>query len=335
MPSTPPASRSRTRLPARRSPGTGSESFSAAANLKETGFRITDTWNPTDGLNIASDGVGLARRTNAVPNPTTPAVSANFNLSGIPAGARVRRAYVVYQTIGGPDPNFIFNGSARTATLIGGSGQFTCWNTNNGGAFRTYRYIVPQGQVTGNGSYNIRGVGGTNSATAGRADGQGASLVVVYDRPSATRRGRAYLRWGSFTARPGASAASHTFTGLTVPNTIFTPALHVGIGDGEPFADPAMRFNAQPRDCGQLLVGLGGELLGRQPAHAPGRLAAGRHDLAHEQPGGHRRVPHLGLRGAHLPAELASRADPPSPYPSASLSTTWRAVSGSTSVNLR
>jgi subtilisin family serine protease len=216
--------------------------FSAAANLRHSGFRVKDTWGPAAGLGIASDGVGLARRTTAVENPTTPPVNANFALTGIPAGSRIRRAYVVYQTLGGPDPRFRFEGANRTAKLVGGSGQFTCWDTNNGGAYRTYRYVVPSGVVTGNGSYSIGGVGGVADPIEGSPDGQGASLVVVYDRPGAPRVGRAYLRWGAMTARPGTAAATHTFAGLTVPAGTVGRALHVGIGDGEAFADPAMRF---------------------------------------------------------------------------------------------
>ena len=217
--------------------------FSAAANLAHTGFRIDNKFGPAVGLGIASDGVGLARRTNQNSNPGTPPVNASFNLTGIPSGGRVLQAYVVYQTLGGPDPTFTFQGVNRTAQLIGGSGQFNCWTTNNGGAFRTYRFVVPNGIVTGNGTYSIGGVGGTNSAIEGRPDGQGASLVVVFDRPSAARSGRAYLRWGGMTIRPGAPAASHTFTGLTVPAGPVDRALLVGIGDGESFADPAMQFS--------------------------------------------------------------------------------------------
>ncbi len=217
--------------------------FSAAAQLRHSGFRIADNWGPAAGLSVASDGVGLARRTNANQNPTSPPVNGTFNISGISPGARIRRAYVVYQTIGAPDPNFRFEGANRTATLIGGSGQFTCWSTNNGGAYRTYRYLVPAGVVTGNGSYSISGVGGTNNPITGRSDGQGASLVVVWDKPGVVRDGRAYLRWGAMTARPGGAAMSHTFTGLTVPSAPVTPRLNVGIGDGEPLNDPAMLFN--------------------------------------------------------------------------------------------
>ncbi len=220
-------------------------SFSAAAQLVHTGFRIVNNFGPADGLSIASDGVGLARRTNANQNPTTPALNRSFQITGIPAGARILASYVVYQTVGGPDATFSFEGVNRTALLVGGSGQQTCWNTNNGGAIRTYRHIVPAGVVTGNGTYTIGGVGGVASPIHGRPDGQGASLVVVYDRLSETQPGRAYLRWGAMLTRPSGPAMSHTFSGLSVPAAPVTRALHVGIGDGEAaFGDPAMLFNA-------------------------------------------------------------------------------------------
>ncbi len=215
--------------------------FSAAAYRAHTGLTQTSNWSVPGG-NIASDGVGLARRTSGNHNPATPAPTVNFNLTGISAGADVRRAYLVWQTVGGPDNTAVFEGTSRTGTLMGGSSQFTCWGTNDGGAVRTYRYAIPDGEVTGNGLYSIGGVGGTNSAIHGRPDGQGASLVVVYEIPGASRTGKAYLRWGSMTTRPGGPAMTHTFSGLSVPTTPETPRLHVGIGDGESFTDPAMLF---------------------------------------------------------------------------------------------
>jgi hypothetical protein len=217
--------------------------LSASANLRHTGFGFGINAGPFIGGGMASDGVGLARRTNANPNPTTPPVNRSFALSGIPPGARIRATYIIYQTLGAPDASFTFRGVSRVATLVGASGQFTCWNsTNNGGAFRTYRYTVPAGEVTGNGIYTIGGVGGALSAIHGRPDGQGASLIVIYDVPGAPRNGRMYLRFGSMTGRPGAPVMSHVFSGLTVPSPTVERALHVGIGDGESFSDPAMLF---------------------------------------------------------------------------------------------
>jgi len=216
--------------------------LSAGADLQQTNFRITDRFGPAAGLGLASDGVGLARRTPANQNPTTPAVNGTFQLTGVPAGARILRSYVVYQTVGAPDASFNFRGVSRSATLIGGSAQYGCWNTNSDGAIRTYRYVVPPGEVTGNGSYSIGGVGATSNAITGRPDGQGASLVVVFDKPGDARQGRAVLRWGAMLAQPS-SLMNHSFTGLSVPTTPVAPALHVGIGDGQAASDPAMFFN--------------------------------------------------------------------------------------------
>jgi subtilisin family serine protease len=210
--------------------------LSAGANLRHTGLDKGPSFALAGG-NLASAGVGLARRTNGNQNPVSPAPSRTIVLNGIPANAVVTSAYLVWQTVGGPDRTAIFKGSSRTGRLVGASGQFSCWNTNDGGAIRTYRYNVPVSQIPGNGSYSIGGVGATNGA-----DGQGASLLVVYKVPGASRTGRVYLKFGSMTARPGAPAMRHTFTGLTVPNGLVAPALHLGIGDGEAFPDPAMTF---------------------------------------------------------------------------------------------
>jgi subtilisin family serine protease len=218
--------------------------FSAAANLGHTGLRVPANLANLVGGGIVSDGVGLARRTQANSNPTTPPVSTNFTLSGMPTGARVRRVYLVWQTLGGPDNTAVFKGVSRIGTLVGGSGQFTCWNqTNSGGAYRTYMATIPVAQVPGNGVYSISGVGGTAAGVAGLPDGQGASLIVIYDRPASTGNQRAYLRFGAMTARPNGLAMSHTFSGLSVPAGTTARQLRVGIGDGESFADPAMRFN--------------------------------------------------------------------------------------------
>ncbi len=164
--------------------------------------------------------------------------------------------------------------------------------------------------MTGNGVYTIGGVGGTNSAIHGRPDGQGASLVVIFDRPGDALQGRAYLRWGAMIARPGASPMSHTFTGLSVPPAPTARALHVGIGDGEAFADPAMLFNASPITPANFWSGTRRRTLGRRPTLAAGGIAAGGDDLPHEQPGRYRRVPHLGLRRADV-QELTVSTDPP------------------------
>ena len=221
--------------------------FSAAAQLSQTGFTTATNFTGLVGGNIVSDGIGLARRTTVNHNPSTGPLSGTFTIAGIPVGGRVRAVYLVWQVVGGPDATAVFKGTSRKGTLVGGSGQFTCWNVNNRGAYRTYRAVIPNSAVPGNGTYAISGVGGTAAGIAGRPDGQGASLIVVYDVPTGTGSANAHLRFGSMTGRPGQAAMSHTFTGLNVPAGATVRALHVGIGDGESaFSDPAMVFSGGP-----------------------------------------------------------------------------------------
>jgi hypothetical protein len=220
--------------------------LSAGAHLAHSGMRITRNFGPLAGLRVAHDGIGLAKRTNggvANSNPPGPPLSGNFNITGIPIGSTIVKTFIVYQVLGGPDPTFTFKNVARTATLIGASGQFTCWLNNNGGAYRTYLFEPPVGAVPGNGLYQVSGIGLNQSAITGRPDGQGASLIVLYTPPGGGVQGRAFLRFGAMTARPNLTPMSFTFTGLTVPAGATARSWHVGMGDGEAaFADPQIKF---------------------------------------------------------------------------------------------
>ena len=225
--------------------------LATSANLGHTGFKPVQFFGALAGGGVASNGVGLARRTSAVPNPTTGPLSGNIVISGVPAGAVIHDAYLVWQVLGAPDSLVTFKGVNRTGTLMGASGSFNCWGataTNNagsnfGGAVRTYRFKVPVGELPGgNGTYSITGVGGTLNGVHGRPDAQGASLIIVYRVPGSPATGRVAFRYGAMTARPGGAAATHTFSGLVVPGPTTSRQLHIGMGDGESFTDPAMLF---------------------------------------------------------------------------------------------
>jgi hypothetical protein len=251
--------------------------FSAAALLRDSGLAAPVNFANLVGGGVVANGVGLARRTTANHNPATGPLSGSIQITGVPAGARVRAAYLVWQTVGGPDPSVVFKGVTRTGTLVGGSGQPTCWNVNNGGAYRTYRAPIPVAQVPGNGSYAISGVGGTAAGVAGRPDGQGASLIVVYDVPTGTGKANVHLRFGAATARPGGPAMSTTFTGLSMPAAVPTNRfLLEGIGDGETFADPAMQFGGAAVTAASFWSGADGRFWDdARVALAPARLPAG------------------------------------------------------------
>jgi hypothetical protein len=125
-----------------------------------------------------------------------------------------------------------------------GAGLDTGWNINQFGPNRVYRATVPvENIVAGDATYAVSGVGNRING----ADGQGASLVVIYSRAGTGQTGKIFLRHGGLTVRAG-QKMSHSFAGLTVPTTPSQVSLHVGMGDGTTTAggeDP-MRFQGTP-----------------------------------------------------------------------------------------
>ena len=193
--------------------------LSASTRLRDTGL-VPGAGFILQGGDIASNGVSLATRAGA------PA-SGTINISGIPAGAVVQHAALYWMTIGGPDSSAVFQGVSRPGTLVGAS-RDSCWNINQLGANRVYRHVFPLGVVTGNGNYTVSGVGGLSGA-----DGQGASLVVLYRIPGSPKTGRLIIRHGAVTGDGAQPLMSNTFSGLTVPAAPTQVRLHAGVADGQ------------------------------------------------------------------------------------------------------
>jgi len=205
--------------------------LAGSTRLRDTGFKAGGTFTFPGG-DVASNGVGLATRAGA------PA-SGTIAISGIPAGSVVRNAFLYWMTIGGPDTSAVFNGTARAGTLVGAADN-TGWVVNGRGANRVYRATLPVSAVPGNGTYTVSGVGGV-----GGADGQGASLVVVYSRAASTQTGRVVIRHGALSASLANETMTHSFTGLQVPRAPTQLRLHIGMGDGQPqFTENPVRFAA-------------------------------------------------------------------------------------------
>jgi subtilisin len=143
-----------------------------------------------------------------------------INITTIPAGSVVKRAYLYFMTANGNDSDrsVSVNGIPFAATLIGAS-RDPC-TVANGAAARVYRADVTK-TVAGNGSFQISGVAGTGTA-------EGASLVIVATNPAAANRG-VVIQQGAMTALQG-ETMSHTFP-LAAPS-IVNGDLHVGIGAG-------------------------------------------------------------------------------------------------------
>lgn len=206
--------------------------LSAAAWLTDSGFK--GAFNLTGpGVNVRSNGTGLAKRANGP-------FSSQITISQVPVGSRVRKVFLYWMTLGGPDASATFEDSPVQGTLVGASGN-PCWDVPSlVGVVRVYRATLPNSSVPGNGTYDIRGVGGTTEV-----DGTGASLVVVVDRPSSPETGVVRIRDGAFTLAEPGEMATHTFPGLSVPVNPTALRLNVGVGDGQAGRELWMRFRSE------------------------------------------------------------------------------------------
>jgi hypothetical protein len=195
---------------------------------RDTGFRSGGAFQLTGG-DVSSAGVGLSIRNGASAKGVIPL--------GIPGDATVQAAYLYWMTSGGPDNTAFFPGKTdqcppppapscnRTGTLVGASRDLS--GNSPLSPIRVYRALIPVGDIDFGHFYAIQGVGSRSTGV----DGVGASLVVVYSRPS-TRTGRIVIQDGALTGI-GGETLSHTFSGLSVPTAPVQVRLHVGIGDGQ------------------------------------------------------------------------------------------------------
>ena len=200
--------------------------LSGTVRIRDTGFGDGGSFTYPGG-GLASNGVGLAPRAGG------PA-GGDIVLSGIPAGATVKHAFLYWSTLGGPDDDVVFRRTARTGELVGAS-RDTCRDLNQLGPVRVYRATIPRADVPGNGSYSVRGLGGSDGA-----EGTGASLVTIYRRDDSIRTGRVHLRHGAMTAvgtelpdGGEGETMAHAFSGLHVPSAPSRRRLHVGVADGQ------------------------------------------------------------------------------------------------------
>jgi subtilisin family serine protease len=207
--------------------------LSASTRIADTGLRPGADFSLPNG-GVATEGVSLATRAGA---PGTGTIT----LTGLPFNAVVQHAALYWMTIGGPDSTAVFNGVSRPGTLVGAS-KDTCWNINQLGPNRVYRHVFPTGQVTGNGTFTVSGVGGI-----GGADGQGASLVVIFRTTSPlARTGRVVIRHGALSTTSPGTVLSTTFANLVLPVQPSFIRLNAAVADGQaPFTEGPMTFGGQ------------------------------------------------------------------------------------------
>ncbi len=222
--------------------------LTASTRLADTGLRPGAQFQLANG-GVTSQGVSLATRAGA---PGTGTITIN----GLPNGAIVQHAALYWMTIGGPDNQALFNGVNRTGTLVGAS-KDSCWNINQLGANRVYRHVFPTGVVTGNGSFTVGGVGGI-----GGADGQGASLVIIFRTNSPlARTGHIIIRHGAVTGNGTTPLMSNLFTNLSVPVQPMFANLNAGVADGQAaFTEGPMNFQGQAVSAANAYDGSDGPL---------------------------------------------------------------------------
>jgi subtilisin family serine protease len=222
--------------------------LSASTRLADTGLKPGAQFELPNG-GVTSNGVSLATRAGA---PSTGTITIN----GLPAGAIVQHAALYWMTIGGPDSTAVFNGVSRAGTLVGAS-KDSCWNINQLGPNRVYRHVFPTGQVTGNGTFTVSGVGGI-----GGADGQGASLVIVFRTNSPlARTGHITIRHGAVTGNGTTPTMSNLFTNLSVPLQPLFANLNAAVADGQAaFTEGPMTFQGQAVSAANSYDGSDGPL---------------------------------------------------------------------------
>jgi hypothetical protein len=112
--------------------------------------------------------------------------SGNITISGIPAGASVAKAYLIWANINPTDPGeaMSINGNSVTGSTNGTDGS-PCWE--NGNIYTHSADVTPF--VTGNGTYSLSGYQTGNTGGGDPWDTsevaplmEGASLVVLYNK---------------------------------------------------------------------------------------------------------------------------------------------------------
>jgi hypothetical protein len=149
-----------------------------------------------------------------------------INISTIPGGATLVRAYLYWATIGSANTftTPTLNGSLVNGDLIGTSGD-TCWGAQNN---FVYRADVTN-NVTGNGTYTIAGL--PNNLTFGN-DSQGASLVIVYELSGAPLR-TIVINDGAVSLNFGRTSYTDTISGFNPDNPVTDAHITYLIGDGQ------------------------------------------------------------------------------------------------------
>ena len=188
------------------------------------------------GGGVVAVGVGFAGRG---PAPAAPSVSKDLVVDGVPAGAIVLSARIYWMTLGAPDDTLVINGTSRTGTLIGQLPD-TCWG-RVAGNFAYRADLGPALIAGGNGTYTLSGY----PSQINGADGQGATILIIYRDPADLRHNLIKLADGAVGYIGGGENAAATHTGFVV-GAGFDAATAINlVGDGQPFPEELFIQGAQ------------------------------------------------------------------------------------------
>ena len=184
-------------------------------NAAHAGTTVSSTpiFSETGVLGYTSSAVSLSRAPTGTATTCTVTASGNLVVSGIPAGATVRRAILWWGTTVA-DPAITLAGTAVSA-------QQTYTDTLTIGS--SQNYFGYRGNVTsivsGNGTYAFSGLNTSTTVTFGGACLGGAMLMVIYDTAASdpTRLNRIDVFEGFQGIRGAGGATGGTNSSVTLP----------------------------------------------------------------------------------------------------------------------
>ena len=192
------------------------------------------------GGGLVSEGVG-ARQSQGAP------ALVELDFAGIPPNADVVAAYLYWVVHGGPDDTVTVTDQAQgdtraiTGDLIG-TGHDTCWSIGSNYVYRADVFDF----MDHDGLYQLSDIDYTPSSV----EGQGFSLVVIYDSPGSTEVTRVTLNDGAMNRGDGSLFAVASTASWVVPigPGISRVRAHFVVADGQGEEDGPTRVSGTEID---------------------------------------------------------------------------------------
>nr|HEX4314556.1 thrombospondin type 3 repeat-containing protein [Kofleriaceae bacterium] len=195
--------------------------------------------NPTfstflQGGGMVTGGIGWAGRcqdTESCQPAGSPLLSARIDVEGIPLGAKIVKAFAYWGVIGAPQPSITIDGKTFQGTLVGTTPD-TCWDIGT-----NFMYTADVSSIVhGNGAHVTSNFLNDRSGAASTADGQGASIIVVFQDLADTRLNFVSVQDGGVAFIDG-NTVSSVISGFTAVNTPDRAVVTNVVADGQIFAE--------------------------------------------------------------------------------------------------